>query len=153
MNRIVACAVGVCLVLGVGVVDAQDHWTEGPVWSCASYRTLPDQFDTYMKWIRESYLQMMEEGKEQGLIVDHKVFVKGLADPEDWDVLFCTLFPSYGAAMDFDADVEAKWDALAEKIYGTGEDEEQMEFVKPRLKMREFVGFKNFREVTLKPVE
>ncbi len=153
MNRIVTTVAFLCLVLGAGVAGAQDHWTEGPVWLCESYRTLPDQFDNYMKYIREFYLPMMEVGKEQGLIVDHKVFVKDLSDPHDWDVLFCTLFSDYGAAMDYDAEIDAKWDALAAERYGTDDEDKQTEMIAPRLKMREFVGANHIREVTLKPIE
>ena len=31
---------------------AQEHWTEGPVWECTTYRTNPGMFDAYMKYIR-----------------------------------------------------------------------------------------------------
>ncbi len=48
MKRI-GLAAGVLALVSVSAA-AQEHWTEGPVWECSSYRTNPGQFDTYMKW-------------------------------------------------------------------------------------------------------
>src|SRR5262245_27058119 len=46
---------------------AQEHWTEGPVWECTSYRTNPGMFDTYIKYIRANAIPVYEEMKKAGL--------------------------------------------------------------------------------------
>jgi hypothetical protein len=153
MSRSVTSVVLVCLALGAGVADAQDHWTEGPAWVCSSYRTLPGQFEGYMMYLREFYLPMMETGKQQGLIIDHKIFVQDPSGPDDWDVLFCTLFPSFGAAMDYNAEIDAKWDAIAAEHYKTDDEDQQREMIKPRFEMRKYLGSSYIREVSLRPLE
>ncbi len=87
MKRI-GLAAGVLALVSVSAA-AQEHWTEGNVWECSSYRTNPGQFDTYMKWLRSHALVTTSEAKKQGLIVDYKVFVKAPRDADDYDVMIC----------------------------------------------------------------
>jgi len=75
MKRILALAV-VSFLCGLGTALAQEHWTEGPVWSVSFYRTTPGHFDDYMKYLRSHYIVTTAEAKKEGLILDSKVFVK-----------------------------------------------------------------------------
>jgi hypothetical protein len=141
-----------CALLTPALSQAQEHWNEGPVWECGSYRTAPDMFDTYMKWIRAHAEVTNAEAKKQGLILDYKTFVQAPSDPNDYDVLFCTLHASYAKALDYNKGDEDKADAISAAHWATADDDKQRELVKPRLEMRKYLGTNYVREVMLKPI-
>jgi hypothetical protein len=148
--RAISAVLGLSLLFG-GVAVAQDHWTEGPVWSIEFYRTTPGHFDDYLKYIRQNVLPQNEESKKQGLVLDQKVFVKSPASPEDWDIAFATLYKNM-AALDYSAELDKKGKAIAEKHYKTGDEDKQREMIKPRLDWRIYLGTQLVREVNLKPL-
>lgn len=149
---------GTSLVLSVlaalvaGEAVAQEHYTEGPVWECSAYRTTPGHFDDYMTYLRGNYVATSAESKKQGLILDTKIFLKTPSDATDYDVLICTLYPSFGKAMDYSAEDEAKGKAIAAKHYQTTDEKKQQELTAKRYAMRDFRGTTYVREVTLKPL-
>ncbi|HEY4491351.1 MAG TPA: hypothetical protein VI958_05090 [Acidobacteriota bacterium] len=142
-----------CCLFMAGIADAQEHWTEGPVWECGAYRTKDGQFDNYMNYLRENYLPQSAENKKQGLFLDSKIFVQSPTNPNDWDVLICTLYPSFGKAMDYNADDDAKAKATAEKHWKTADQQKQREMSANRFEMRTFLGVTHVREVTLRPMK
>jgi hypothetical protein len=149
--RKLALSATVALCSLAGVARAQEHYTDGPVWQIAYYRIKPDKFDAYMKWVRANYLPGAAEQKKQGLILDYKVFVNAPRDEQDWDISFAALFPSYAKALDYSAADEEKSKAIAAKLFKTKDEDKQREVAAPRLEMRQFVGIRYIREVTLKP--
>jgi hypothetical protein len=142
-----------CFALMVGFARAQEHWTEGPVWACSSFATKDGQFDNYMNYLRENYLPGSEEQKKAGLILDTKMFIGDVSAPNDWDVLICTLYPSFGKAMDYNAEDDAKFKEIASKQYKTSDEEKQREMTAKRYNMRTFLGTKYVREVKLRPAK
>jgi len=134
-----------------GAAVAQEHWNEGPVWECSSYRTAPGMFDTYLKWIRAHSEPINAEAKKQGLILDFKTFVKPPRDPNDYDVLFCTLYSSFGRALDYSQGDDDKFEAISAAHWATPDDDKQREMASPRLEMRKYLGTEYVREVMLKP--
>jgi hypothetical protein len=130
---------------------AQEHWTEGPVWECSSYRTNPGMFDTYMKYIRAHAIPVYEESKKAGLILDYKSFTKPPSSPDDWDFMLCTAHENYGRALDYSKADEDKADAIAAKHWATADEDKQEQLASPRLEMRRFLGTEYIREVTLRP--
>ncbi len=152
MHRI-ATLFTIALLSLVGTAAAQEHWTQGPVWECSSYRTKPGQFDDYMTYIRTNVAAIRAEAAEQGLVVAEKVFVQTPSSPTDWNVMFCTAFKDGAAALDYDPEVEAKWKAIAAKHLKTDDEDAQEEMGVPRFEMRDFLGSKMMREVDLKPIE
>jgi hypothetical protein len=144
-------AIAVLSLLLAGTAAAQDHWTEGPVWQVSFYRTTPGHFDDYMKYLRQNVLPQNEEAKKQGVVLDQKVFVKDPTSPEDWDVAFATLFKNM-AALDYNAEIDKKGKAIAEKQFKTADEDKQREMIKPRLDWRTFLGTQTIREVNLKPM-
>jgi hypothetical protein len=131
---------------------AQEHFTEGPVWVINYYRIEPDRGDDYLKWLRAKALPSMAEAKKQGLVLDYKFFFNtARRDEKDWDIAIADLFPSYGKALDYSAEDDAKEKAIAAKVSGTKDENKQREMEAPRLKMRTHVGTSIVREVTLKP--
>ncbi|HEY5559438.1 MAG TPA: hypothetical protein VIK49_06885 [Steroidobacteraceae bacterium] len=136
-----------------GAAVAQEHWTEGPVWECSAYRTNPGMFDTYLKWIRAHSEPINAEAKKQGLIVDFKTFLKPPRDQNDYDVLFCTLYPSFGKALDYNKGDDDKFEAISAAHWATADDDKQREMTSPRLEMRTYMGTSYHREVTLRPAD
>lgn len=132
---------------------AQEHWTEGPVWECSAYRTKPDMFDTYIKWIRAHSEPINVEAKKQGLIVDFKTFLHTTEDENDYDVLFCTLYSSFGKALDYNKGDDEKFDAISAAHWATADEDKQRESAAPRLEMRTYMGTSYHREVTLRPAK
>jgi hypothetical protein len=130
---------------------AQEHWTEGPVWECASYRTNPGMFDTYMKYIRAHAIPVYEEMKKAGLVLDYKTFVKSPSSPDDWDVMICSAYESYGRALDYSKADEDRADSISAKHWATADEDKQEQLASPRLELRKFLGTNYFREVTMRP--
>ena len=151
MKRIGLAAVA--LALASANAAAQEHWTEGPVWACEAFRTASGQFDPYLKYIRTHVEPLNIEAKKQGLILDYKTFVKAPQEPNDYDVLFCTLFPNYAKALDYNEENDKKGDAIAAAHFATPDEDKQAEMIKPRLDMRTYLGTTYVREVTLRPAE
>jgi len=135
-----------------GSALAQEHWTEGPVWQITFYRTTPGHFDDYMKYLRSHYITVGAEAKKQGLVLDSKIFVKQPHDAKDWDIAIATLHASYGKALDFNPENDAKNKAIQAEHWKTKDQDKQRELTAPRLSWREFVGSDIVREVTLKPM-
>ncbi len=144
-------AAGLLFVTGSAV--AQEHWTEGPVWECSAYRVNPGMFDTYMEWIRAHAEPINIEAKKQGLILDFKTFIKTRDNENDYDVLFCTLYSSFGKALDYNKGDDDKFDAIAAAHWATGDNAKQREMAAPRLSMRTYVGTSYHREVMLRPMK
>jgi hypothetical protein len=144
-------AVAVCLV-AAGVCAAQEHYTEGPVWTVSYNRTTPGHFDDYMKYLRSHYIPQIEEAKKEGLILDYKIFLKEPVTADDWDIAFAIQHKNM-AALDYNAANDEKGRAIAEKHFATADEDAQEETIAPRFEMREFVGSGLMREVTLKPIE
>lgn len=149
LSLVVTVLVGSCLALPA---LAQEHYTEGPVWTMTYIRTRPGKTDDYMKYLRGSFAATTSEQKKQGLILDSKIFVNTPRDANDWDIAIATLYPSFGKALDFDQADDDKRKAIAEKQFKTGDLSKQQEITSPRLGMRDVVGSRVIREVTLKPL-
>ena len=58
-SRVAISVIALSLLAG-GAALAQEHWTEGPVWSLQFYRTNPGHFDDYLKYIRQNYVPQTE---------------------------------------------------------------------------------------------
>ena len=132
---------------------AQEHWTEGPVWACEAYRTSPGQYDAYLEYIRAQVEPLNIEAKKQGLILDYKTFIHTRDNENDYDVLFCTLFSSFGKALDYNKTDDDKSKAIAAAHFATADEDKQAEMIKPRLEMRTYMGTSYHREVTLRPAK
>ncbi|HEY7753517.1 MAG TPA: hypothetical protein VH856_06845 [Steroidobacteraceae bacterium] len=152
MKTIITGLVAAGLGCAAAAAAAQEHWTEGPVWECAAYRTNPGMFDTYMKWIRSHSEPINEEARKQGLILDYKSFVKAPGDENDYDVLFCTLYPSYGKALDYSKADDEAYEKISAAHWATADQDRQREQAAPRLEMRRFLGVTYVREVDLRPM-
>jgi hypothetical protein len=146
------CLAALLSCLSVPGALAQEHYTEGPVWACSALRTKPGHFDDYMKYLRQNFVPQAQESKKAGLFVDQKIYVKVPENPTDPDVLICTLFTSFGKALDFNAGDDAKVKEIASKHFKTADEQKQREMIANRFAFREALGTSYYREVNLKPM-
>ena len=147
MKRLVTLAAcGALAVMGAGLVRAQSDapYTEGPVWAITMVKTKPGMGDDYLKTLAKIYKSTNDEMKKQGLILDYKVLLGDNANPQDFDILLMVEFKNMAA---FDNQRE-KADPIADKILGS-EDVRRQGAIK-RMEIREIMGNKLMREVTLK---
>jgi hypothetical protein len=150
MKRWCLAALVSCLLVPPAL--AQEHFTEGPVWECSAYRTKQGHFDDYMTYLRQNFLPSGQESKKAGLILDQRVYLHVPTTPTDGDVLICTLYPSFGKALDYDAGDDAKAKEIAAKHYKTADEQKQRDAAAKRFAFRDFLGTSHYREVSLKPM-
>lgn len=147
-----AFAFGCLLLVLPAAAPAQEHWTEGPVWEVWCARTTQGHFEDYIEYLRKNYLPGVEEGKKQGLILDVKYFLHVPGSASEPDICIATLHKSFGAALDYNAEVEAKTKAIAAKQYQTADEKKQAEMIAPRFEMRKDLGTTYYREIQLRPM-
>ena len=133
------------VMLLVGQVFAQEHYTEGPVWNVTLIRVKPAQFDAYLTNLQQGAKMAYEEAKRQNAIMDYKVFIKQTKDnPQDWDIAIALLYRNH-AQMDGFA---AKMEAVRDKVLGGKQAAQQA--AEKRTEIREVVATELLQEVTLK---
>ena len=150
MKRLCLVSLVSCLVVPGAL--AQEHYTEGPVWGCDAIRTKQGHFDDYMKYLRQNYVPQGQEAKKAGLIVDQKIYVMVPASPTDPDVLLCTLYTSFGKALDYNAGDDATQKGIATKHFKTADEQKQRDMIANRFTFRDALGTSYYREVNLKPM-
>ena len=121
-----------------------DPYTEGPVWEVTLVRTKPGMTDDYLKNLAQAFKATNDEAKKQGVIMDYKIFIGDASNKDDFDILLMTEYKNMAA---FDG-LRAKMDPIAQKLIG-GEDQMRQGSVK-RGELREILGTKALREITLK---
>lgn len=119
-------------------------YTEGSVWQITMVKTKPGMTDDYLKGIAKTFKGELEEAKKQNLIMDYKVLIGEAATPQDFDILLMVESANM-AALD---NSREKFDPIANKIGGSVE--QQRATSTKRLDIREIMGSKLLREVTLK---
>ena len=147
MKKLVTLAACATLgVIGADLVRAQSDapYTEGPVWVITMVKTKPGMSDDYLKTLAKIYKSTNDEMKKQGLIMDYKVLLGDNSNPQDFDILLMVEFKNMAA---FDNQRE-KTDPIADKILGS--EEVQRQGAIKRMEIREIMGNKLMREVTLK---
>ena len=142
--QIVAVAV---LSLGIArLCSAQSDapYTEGPVWTVTMVKTKTGMTDEYLKELAKTLKGTLEEAKKQNLVLDYKILLGNPATPQDFNILLMVESKNM-AAQD---NTREKFDPIARKVVGTT-DQQQAIQVK-RLDIREIMGTKLMREITLK---
>ena len=119
-------------------------YTEGPVWTLTMVKTKTGMTDEYLKEIAKSLRASLEEAKKQNLVLDYKILLGNPATPQDFNILIMVESKNM-AAQD---NTREKFDPIARKVVGTT-DQQQAIQVK-RLDIREIMGTKLMREITLK---
>jgi len=142
--QIVALAV---LSLGIAsLCSAQSDapYTEGPVWNATMVKTKAGMTDEYLKGLAKTLKGTLEEAKKQNLVVDYKILLGNAATPQDFNILIMVESKNM-AAQD---NTREKFDPIARKVVGpTGQ---QQAIQVKRLDIREIIGTKLMREITMK---
>jgi len=100
--------------------------------------------DDYLKGLARTFKGTLDEAKKQNLILDYKILLGDAANPQDFDIMLMTSSKNM-AALD---NAREKFDPIARKIEGN--PDEQRATATKRLEIREIVGGKLMREITLK---
>jgi len=129
---------------GMSAGSSSAPYNEGAVWDITMVKTKPGLGDDYLKSIAQTFKGVMEEQKKQGIIMDYKVLLGDSADRNDFNILLMVEYKNMAA---FDG-LREKTDPIMSKVMG-GEDAQRQLAVK-RLDVREILGSKTMREVTLK---
>jgi len=119
-------------------------YTEGPVWTITMVKAKYGMGDDYLKGLTKSFKGTLDEAKKQGLVMDYKILLGDAATPQDFNILLMVESKNM-AALD---NAREKFDPIARKIEGT--PDQQRTTATQRLEIREIVGDKVMREVTLK---
>jgi hypothetical protein len=119
-------------------------YTEGGVWQVTMVKTKPGMGDDYLKALAKIFKTTNDEAKKQGIITDYKILVGDASTPQDYDILLMIQYPNM-AALD---NLREKTDPIANKLIGN--DDQQRQMAVKRLEIREIMGDKTMREVTLK---
>ena len=154
MNRKVAVLVTVCCVIASysraqssspGASSAAGApYTEGSVWDITLVKTKPGMGDDYLRGLGQTLKSVMEEQKKQNIIMDYKILIGDASNRDDFDVLIMVEYKNMAA---FDG-LREKTDPIMGKVVGNQDAQRQMAV--KRLDLREILGTKTMREVTLK---
>jgi hypothetical protein len=129
-----------------GLCSAQSDapYTEGSVWTVTMVKAKYGMGDQYLKGLAKTFKGTLDEAKKQNLILDYKVLLGDSANPHDFDIL---LMVEQKNMASFD-NAREKFDPIAKKIEGSVEEQEKT--ATKRLEIREILGSKIMREITLK---
>jgi hypothetical protein len=119
-------------------------YIEGPVWTLTMIKTKTGLSDDYIKQITGTVKPVYDEEKKQKIILDYKILEGDAMGPQDFNILILVEYPNM-AALD---GLRDKMDPIVEKVMGP-EDQRRATAVK-RLDIREILGTKTMREITLK---
>ena len=119
-------------------------YTEGGVWQITMVKTKPGMSDDYLKALARIFKATNDEQKRQGIITDYKILIGDSSTPQDYDILLMIQYPNM-AALD---GLRDKTDPIAGKMIGN--DDQQRQMAVKRLEIRDIMGDKTMREVTLK---
>jgi len=119
-------------------------YTEGPVWTVTMVKTKTGMTDEYLKGLAQTLKASLEEAKKQNLVIDYKVLLGNAATPQDFNILIMVESKNM-AAQD---NTREKFDPIAKKVVGTTDQQQALQV--KRLDIREIIGTKLMREITLK---
>jgi hypothetical protein len=119
-------------------------YTEGGVWEITMVKTKPGMSDDYLKALTKIFKSTNDEQKRQGIITDYKILVGAASTQQDYDILLMVEYPNM-AALD---GLRDKTDPIDAKMVGS--EDQQRQLAVKRLEIRDIMGDKLMREVTLK---
>ena len=119
-------------------------YTEGTVWQITMVHAKPGMGDDYLKGLAKVLKASLEEEKKQGLVVSYKILLGDASTPGDFNIMNMVEYKNM-AALD---NLREKTDPIATKIMGS--EQQIREGAIKRAELREIVGSKLMREITLK---
>lgn len=119
-------------------------YNEGPVWTLTMIKTKTGLADEYLKQITGTVKPVYDEEKKQKIILDYKILNGEASGPQDFNIMILVEYPNWAA---FD-NLRDKMDPIVEKVMGS--EEQRLNTATKRLDIREILGTKTMREITLK---
>ena len=147
MNKPLILTIAIALSAAfTGLCQAQSDapYAEGPVWTVTMVKAKYGMGDEYLKGLAKTFKGTLDEAKKQNLVMDYKILLGDSADPHDFDIL---LMVEQKNMASFD-NAREKFDPIARKIEGT--PDQQVATATKRVELREILGIKLMREITLK---
>ncbi|HEV3100657.1 MAG TPA: hypothetical protein VGY75_13175 [Candidatus Udaeobacter sp.] len=147
MNKFLILIVSVAVstaFTGLCLAQSDAPYTEGPVWTITMVKAKAGMTDEYLKGLAKTLKGTLDEAKKQDLITDYKILLGNTATPQDFDILIMVERKNMGALDS----LREKFDPITRKIVGT--PDQQLATQTKRLEIREIMGTKNMREISLK---
>src|SRR5580704_8785528 len=147
MNKFLILIVSVAVSTAfTGLCWAQSDapYTEGPVWTITMVKAKAGMTDEYLKGLAKTFRGALDEAKKQNLVMDYKILLGNAATPQDFDILLMVESKNM-ASLD---GLREKTDPIARKVEGS--PDQQLATQTKRLEIREIMGTKNMREISLK---
>jgi hypothetical protein len=119
-------------------------YNEGPVWTLTMIKTKTGLADEYIKQITGTVKPVYDAEKKEKIILDYKILNGEASDPHDFNILILVEYPNWAA---FD-NLRDKMDPVVAKVMGS--EEQRRDLAVKRLDIREILGTKTMREITLK---
>jgi hypothetical protein len=132
--------------VGVYIARGEAPYTEGSVYSVAFIKTKPGMTDQYLKSLAANSKPLIAEEKAEGIVLSYKILLGESANPEDFDLIILIEFKNMAA---FDG-LREKLDAIGQKLLGADADKKDEQVMIDRAQIREILGNKLMREITLK---
>jgi hypothetical protein len=107
-------------------------------------RTKTGSGDEYLKQITGTVKPVYDEEKKQKVILDYKILNGEASGPQDFNIVILVEYPNWAA---FD-NLRDRMDPIVEKVMGS--DDQRSATAVKRLEIREILGTKTMREITLK---
>jgi hypothetical protein len=142
--QIVALAAFLLSIASLCFAQSDAPYTEGPVWLLTMVRTKPGMGDDYLKSLGQTLKLVGDEAKKQGIIMDYKILLGDASDPHDYDILLMQEVKNFAA---YDG-IREKIDPIVKKLVGSADQQRQL--ATKRVDVREILGSKRMREITLK---
>jgi len=124
-------------------VDQERPWTLGSVWSVDFIRVKPGQNLAYGRELAATWKKMLDEQKEQGLVLSYKILTGSPSSRDDFTHMLLVEFPNYAVF-----DQQEKMDVTMKKVIGSLGDLNEM--FRKREEIREAIGSRTLRELRLK---
>jgi hypothetical protein len=119
-------------------------YNEGSVWAVTMIKTKSGLGDEYLKQITGTVKPVYDEAKKQKIILSYKILNGEASSQHDFNIMILVEYPNWAA---FDG-LREKMDPVIAKVEGG--QEQQKEMAVKRLDIREILGTKMMREITLK---
>ena len=119
-------------------------YNEGPVWALSMIKTKTGLEDEYLKQITGTVKPVYDEAKKQKIILDYKILNGEASDRNDFNILILVEYANFAA---FDG-LREKMDPLLAKVMGS--EDQRKDMAVKRLDIREILGTKTMREITLR---
>ena len=143
---VTACLAAALLVAAVSAfAQVARPWRNGSVWEVNFIRVHAGMDEAYRNYLVNEWKKLNEAMKADGIILSYKVLSTEAHDENDWNLMLMTEYKSM-AAMEAS---ENKADALAQKVVGT--DDKQQQGYTDRSKIRSVLGGRLAREIVLEP--